>query len=235
MNKITASLNGAVTAVDKLETTLNTLKRELKAQAEAVTETEEERRREHEALSYALKQEYLALKDTANRERREALEEQARQDKLRDETFTTRMTKLIEVEDELYGLLGLKRPGDGSSHGPKAVRTAYETALSKAESTGFAKAENTLRKDYETQKKLDETASTTANALLKQSNEHLAQRNAALERQVNELLAQQSAVVGHMKELGINALQASAGVQGKAVDTMQAAVAGAAGSNPVRR
>lgn len=162
-------------------------------------------------------------------ERQKVLDGYAREDAEREAKLQTRETAVKDAEDELLGMLKVSRDPEGKTPALKVIRTAFDARVAEADKAGEGRGKGIAKAEYETQKKLDVAEAAKDKALLEQENGQLKARNAALEKQVADLLAQQGTVVGHMKDLGLGALQASAGVQGKAVESLQTAAAGQGG------
>lgn len=210
---IASAYSAALAATSKVDDFVTKLRKALKEQADSVALSAEERRREQDKALYDMEV-----------ERRKVVDQQAAEDAAREASFKAKTAALNEAVSELCGLLGINNGAEVPS--PKAIRTAFDNAIASAAKAGEGKGAGIAKAAYETQKRIDEALADKNISLLTQSNAQLTARNNALEAQVTELLAQQNQVVGHMKDLGLGALTASAGVQAKANDALAAAAVG---------
>ena len=199
---IIATYEKAEAGVDALEVLLANAKRNLRATIVELGEAAEARRREHEKALYDMAAERQSVKDG-----------HAREDAQRNETHARRMALVVEAEDELLGMLGLRREAiESGVPAGRFIRDAFAKRLAAAESAGFSKGMNEAKAEATAAAKLKAAEDATASALLAKENETLKIRNADLESQNKDLLANQQRVVGDMKEVATGAFAAAGGV-----------------------
>lgn len=214
---IAAAYEKAAKVTENLELTIIGLRRTLNEEASAISESAELRRRAQDVADY-----------DAEVARQKVLDEQEREDRERHVAYTTRFSALREGEDELLGLLGVRRDSEGKVPTAKILRTAFEAHVAEATKAGEGKGKGMAEREYLTAKKIDAAEAEKTTALIKQENEYLKKRNEVLEKQNAELLADANKNLDRMKDLAARGLDASAGIQGKATESLQtAATAGA--------
>lgn len=213
-NKTATAYATASAALLKIEQNLTAARRELDEQSVQVAIAAEEQRREHEKALYE-----------QAKELKEAQDKQAREDAEREREFETRELNLTAAEDAFLEILGIKRTFNGEGLPTvKQIRDAFTAHVTEVDRKAEGRGKGIALAAYETQKKVDEAAQATSKALLEQENNTLKTRVQALETQNAALIKEQATVLGQMKDLASNGLQAAAGLVGKANDAMQTAV-----------
>ena len=205
---IAAKYQSASANIAKVEADAVALRRLLDEQAENAAAAAEQRRREQDQAVY-----------DAAVERRRVEDENARYDKERREVLAGIEGRVQEAQEELKGLLGT------TDYTPKGIRVAFDAKIAQVDKVAEGRGRGMAKADYDTQKRIDDATTEKTSALIVQENKQLKERNAALEKEVLDLRNAQSNVVNIMKDLGLGALNASAGIQNKANEALQTAVA----------
>ncbi len=214
--EIATEFGNAGKGLGQIEEGVAHLRRLLSQHETTVEAAEEDRRRLHEKQMYDLAQERQKIKD-----------DQAREDVEREAAHKKREAEIAESEKELCALLGIKpKTGEDKLPTRAELRDAFTKKIQDTEKAAEEKGKKAAEEKAASDKALEEAKGATASALLTQENKHLKERVTALEKQNAELLANQQKVVGDMKDVATGALNASAGVQKNANESMSAAVQG---------
>ncbi len=214
--EIASEFGNAGKGLGQIEEGVAHLRRLLSQQAEGVEAAEEARRRSHDKQMYDLAQERQKVKD-----------EHTREDADREAAHKKRESEIADSEKEICALLGVKpKAGDDKLPTRTELRDAFTKKIQDTEKAAEEKGKKSAEEKAASDKALEEAKGATASALLTQENKHLKERVTALEKQNAELLANQQKVVGDMKDVATGALNASAGVQKNANESMSAAVQG---------
>lgn len=209
-------------ALDKVEAAAAGLRGTIKSQLEIIENLAEARKREAEGFDYEQKKERQRLAD-------ETLAETVK----RESAFAEREARLAFYTKAISGVLGVP-PLDNELETAAALKAAYESALDKARKEGTAAGAAAATTASASASRLAEVANEGKIKLYEQELAALRKRAAELEAQNTALLARQGEMLAQMKDISVSALNASAGIQSKATDSLAQAASNVGVARPTR-
>jgi len=211
-----SALTGMDKALEKFELDIIAQRRAIKQQAEEATLLAEARRRETEKYEYDLAMSRQSVKD-----------QQAAEDKAREEAHTKRVTEVQERESELCALLGCA--WENSLNGRKTIQTAFAKKVAEIENAATGKAMGMAKKEFEQEKKLADAQNQAALALVNQKNAQLETQVKVLTEQNAKLLQSAETQVSGMKELAAKGFEAAGAIGTRGMGALETAASSGLG------
>jgi|SRR5271166_1262442 len=210
----------ALTSLDKAFATIeeNALnqRRQIREQVEQAAALAEQRRRDNEKYEYDLAMSRQAVKD-----------QQAAEDKVRDEAHVKRTNEVHQRENELCSLLGCT--WENSFDGRKVVQAAFAKKVAEVEKAAEGKATGMAKREFEQEKKLDMANNQAALALLNQKNAQLEVQVKTLADQNAKLLQAAETQVSGMKDLAAKGFEAAGAIGTRGMGALETAAQGGLG------
>jgi hypothetical protein len=212
VDRVAATYAATEKSLADIENKASVARREIREQAEGYARVQEERQRQSEQWNYEEEQRRRAVLDRQKEEDRE----RDRRIAQREADLVAKEKLFVETTAELFGPVG--NPFD-----PKQAKQSLDKKISDAEKKGFEMAKREAERDYATKKAIDEATAAKDLALLKSDNERLKADNAKLEAENKRLSEVNTNLATRTGDLALGAFNASAGIQSKATESLQAA------------
>jgi len=148
-------------------------------------------------------------------------DQQAAEDKARDEAYAKRTNEVQERETELCQLLGCT--WENSLNGRKVIQGAFLKKVAEVEKAAEGKAAGIAKREFEQEKKLDIANNQAALALLNQKNAQFEVQVKTLTEQNAKLLLAAESQVSGMKDLAAKGFEAAGAINGRGASALETA------------